>query len=112
MSRLGWIALVLVFPLTAPAFDVQATIKRADAENARLTFGAPDGRERTAKVAPDARLLDADGKELAGGLKSEQLKDGAKAVLTVVPEGSQPVITTLRLGGAGVGPAQGKAKAK
>src|SRR5205814_3384139 len=39
-------------------------------------------------------------------------KEGAKAVLTVVPEGNQPVITSIRLGGAGAGPAQAKAKAK
>src|SRR5437763_8391346 len=104
--------LLLVCPVFSWAIDVQATIKRVDAESARVTFGAPDGRERTAKVAPDARLLDADGKELVGGLKSEQLKEGAKAVLTVVPEGNQPVITSLRLGSAGAGPAQGKAKAK
>ena len=84
MSRLGCIAVVLLVPLVGRAFDVQATIKRVEAENSRLTFGAPDGRERTAKVAPDARLLDADGKDLTGGLKSEQLKEGAKAVLTVL----------------------------
>src|SRR6184192_1849644 len=99
MTRTGCIVLLLIAPLVAQGFDVQATIKRVDVENSRVTFGAPDGHDRTAKVAPDAKLLDAEGKELTGGLKSEQLKEGAKAVLTVVPEGNQPVITSLRLGG-------------
>ena len=51
-------------------------VNRLDVEN---------GRDRTAKVAPDAKLLDSAGKELTGGLKSDQLKEGVKAVLTVVP---------------------------
>src|SRR5262245_4832440 len=112
MRRVGCFVIVFVIPLVARAIDVQVTIKRVDAESARITFGAPDGRDRTAKVAADAKFLDADGKELAGGLKSEQLKEGTRAVLTVVPEGNQPVITALRLGGAGAGVAQAKAKAK
>src|SRR5437870_1108422 len=100
MTRAACIVLVLFAPLVARGIDVQATIKRVDVENARVTFGAPDGRDRTAKVAPDAKLLDAAGKDLAGGLKSDQLKEGAKAMLTVVPQANQPVITSLRLGGA------------
>ena len=48
-----------------------------------------------------------------GGLKSSQLKDGAAAVLTVEREGNQPVITGLRLGGAGAAAANSPAaKAK
>jgi hypothetical protein len=112
MIRLGCAVFVLILPPAADAFDVQATIKRVDAENARITFGAPDGRDRTARVAPDARLMDADGKELTGALNSEQLKEGAKALLTIVPEENQPVITSLRIGGAAAGPAQAKSKAK
>src|SRR3954454_5297585 len=93
--------LIVVFSAPASqAIDVQVTIKRVDVDNARLAFGAPDGRERTARVAPDAKILDADGKELVGGLKSEQIKAGVRAMLTVVPEGNQPIIRTLRLGGA------------
>src|SRR5262245_32685207 len=112
MVRLLAVLVVFLAPAIARAIDVQATIRRVAAESARITFTAPDGRDRTAKVAADAKFLDADGKDLAGGLKSEQLKDGTKALLTVVPEENQPVITSLRLGGAGAGPAQAKAKAK
>src|SRR5438874_2573857 len=100
MYRFLGVMIVFVAPVVARAIEVQATIKRVDAEGGRVTFGGPDGRERTAKLAPEAKLVDADGKDLVGGLKSEQLKEGARAVLTVVPEGNQPVITALRLGGA------------
>src|SRR5438105_832269 len=77
MTRFAAVLIAGLVPAVAGAIDVQATLKRVDVEGARITFGAPDGRDRTAKVAPDAKLLDVDGKELLGGLKSEQLKDGA-----------------------------------
>src|SRR5689334_5099923 len=109
MKQAYGLVLAMVAPVMAHAFDVQATIKRVDVANGRITFGASDGRDRTAKVAGEAKFFDADGKELAGGLKSDQLKEGVRALLTVVPEGNQPVITGLRLGGAGGGAAQAKA---
>src|SRR5437763_12310296 len=105
MTRCLAVLVLLAAPPMARAIEVQATIKRVDAEGARITFGAPDGRDRTAKVAADAKLLDGDGKALANGLKSAQLKPGARARLTVVPEGNQPIITALRLGGEGAAPA-------
>jgi hypothetical protein len=104
---------LLVSPLGAQAFEVQATIKRVDIENARLTFRASDGIERTAKVAADATFLDADGTELAGGLKSEQIKDGAEATLTVERDGNRPLLKGMRLNRKGADPAKrGAAKAK
>ncbi|HMC11699.1 MAG TPA: hypothetical protein VKH44_10430, partial [Pirellulaceae bacterium] len=112
MTRCLAVLALLVAPALSRAIEVQATIRRVDVENARLVFSAPDGRDRTAKVAADAKLLDSGGKELAGGLKSEQLKEGVKATLTVVPEGNQPVVTALRLGGAGAGASKAKAAAK
>ena len=67
MTRIGCFLLLLIATVAAQGFDVQATIKRVDVENARVTFSAPDGRDRTAKVSPDAKLLDSAGKELTGG---------------------------------------------
>src|SRR6476620_11834742 len=101
MTRFAAAFIVLLAPVVAMAIDVQVTIKRVDADGERITFSAPDGRERTAKVAPEAKLLDANGTELARGIKSEQLKEGVRARLTVVPEGNQPVIQALRLSGVG-----------
>jgi hypothetical protein len=88
---------------------VQATLKRVDVENARLTFRAPDGMERTAKVAADDNFLDANGKELVGGLKSVQLQDRTAATLTVERDGNQPLVRGVRLGGVGTGAAKGEA---
>src|SRR5439155_774771 len=69
MTRIGCIVLLLIAPLVAQGFDVQATIKRVDVENSRVTFGAPDGRDRTAKVALAQQIqpLDKDGKPAADG---------------------------------------------
>src|SRR4051812_37204345 len=92
MARFAGVFVALIAPAVTCAIEVPATLKSVDVESARITFGAPDGRERTAKVAPDAKLVDAAGNELTAGLKSEQLKAGARAMLTVVPEGNQPLI--------------------
>src|SRR5437660_634937 len=100
MIRLCVVFVALVAPAVAQAFEVRVTIKRVDAASARLTFTAPDGMDRTARVDPAAKLLDAEGKELAGGLKSPEIKEGTAATLTVEREGNQPVVKALRLGGA------------
>jgi len=109
MTRILALAALLVVPTVAAAFEVQAVIRRVDVENSRLTFRAPDGMDRTAKVAADAKFLDADGKELAGGLKSEQIREGAAATLTIERDGNQPLLKALRLRAAGAGAAKGDA---
>ena len=109
MTRILAAIVLLISPAVVSAFEVQATIKRADVENSRVTFLAPDGMERTAKVATDAKFVGADGKELAGGLKSEQLKEGTAATLTVERDGNQPLVKGVRLGRTGPGVAKGAA---
>jgi hypothetical protein len=108
-----WLAFitVTVLPATAAAIDVQGTIRRVDIEAARIVFTAPDGRDRHARVDADAKLQDVDGKDLHGGLKSQQLKEGAKVRLTVEPINGQPVIRALRLGVIGGGSASAGAAA-
>lgn len=91
MIRCFAIVVLLTFPTLCQAIDVQVTIKSVD-DDGRLVFVGPDGRQRSAKVSLDAELLDADGKPLAGGLKSELLAAGAKVSLTVIPENNQPVV--------------------
>ncbi|HEY2415971.1 MAG TPA: hypothetical protein VGI40_27265 [Pirellulaceae bacterium] len=113
MTRGICLLAILCLPGLSLAIDVQGTIKRVDVDAARIVFTAPDGRDRDAKVAADAKLLDAEGKDLNGGLKSQQLKEGTKVRLTVSPENGRPVIQALRLGGNGGGAqAEGKAAAK
>jgi hypothetical protein len=113
MVRSVFLSAVVCLPAVATAIDVQGTVKRVDADAARIVFTAPDGRDRNAEVATDAKLLDANSMELEGGLKSQQLKEGAKVRLTVVPENGQPVIKALRIGGnVGAIPAASGATAK
>src|SRR5262245_23017424 len=112
MTHWIYALVILVVPVAGWAIDVQGTLKRVDPDAARIVFTAPDGRDRNAKVAADAKLIGADGKELEGGLKSPLLKEGTKAAITVIPENNQPVIQALRLGGSDAGAANPAAAAK
>jgi hypothetical protein len=84
----------------SPGIEVSATIQKVDAPQGVLVFTA-NGQERTARVAPNAKILDRDGKDLAGGLKSEVLKPGLGVTVTVEPEGGRPLVKGIRLGQAG-----------
>jgi len=90
---------------SAPALDVKAQIKKVDAEKGVLVFIA-GGQERTARVAPDAKICDSDGKELAEGLKSAKLVEGAAVAVTVEPEGGKPVIKAIQIGNGTAAPAK------
>jgi len=95
----------------ASAFEVPGTIKSVDAGQRRVQFTAR-GQDRSATVAPDAKILDEKGSPLADGLKAEALKAGAAVVLTVERENDLPVIHAIRLGGEGALAAQPKSKAQ
>jgi hypothetical protein len=63
------------------------------------------------KIAQDVKVLGTDGKELAGGLRAPELKEGAEVTVTVEQVGGQRVIQAIRLGkraAAGGGPVGGK----
>jgi hypothetical protein len=81
----------------APAFEVEATIKKVDAEKSILVFHARE-QDRTARVAKDAKVLDANGQELAEGLKSKELKEGVRVTVTVERQGDKPVVLAIKLG--------------
>jgi hypothetical protein len=93
---LGLLLTLLVLG-NALAFEVGATIRKLDPEK-RVAEVFANGRNRTVGIAKDARILDRDGKELPGGLKSPELKEGAEVTLQVEPENGQPVIREIRLG--------------
>lgn len=103
MQRRRVLALALVMTATilvariALAFEVQATIKRVDAEARRITFFAK-GQDRSGRVAEDAKLVDTEGKPLADGLKSASLKPGAEVTLSVERGDDGPVVHAIRLG--------------
>ena len=66
----------------ARGFEVKATIKSVDAEQRRVQFHARD-QDRSATVAPEAKIVDEKGEPLADGLKAPALKPGAVVVLSV-----------------------------
>ena len=88
------------------ALTVSAQVKQLDSEKGSIAFNGPDGQTRTAQIAPDAKILDADGKDLAGGLKSDKLVAGAGVTLTVERENNKPVVHAIRLGKGGAMPNQ------
>jgi hypothetical protein len=87
------------------------TIKKVDADKGALHIHA-NGRDRVVPIAKDVKVLGTDGKELAGGLRAPELKEGAEVTVTVERAGGGPVIQAIRLGkqpGVGKRPAVGKA---
>ncbi|HEX3151799.1 MAG TPA: hypothetical protein VHR66_27250 [Gemmataceae bacterium] len=91
------IALILIAPLAA--FDAVGTVKKVDAEKSVLYVFA-NGQDRTVPIDKDAKILGADGKPLADGLKSKELKEGAEVTLTVERGDAGPIIKGIRLGKA------------
>lgn len=91
------IAALLFGAVPAPAFEAGGTLRSVNIE-ARTIRVFAGGKLRNVRVARDARILDREGKALAGGLSSGELKDGAEVTLTVEREGNEPVIQVIRLG--------------
>jgi hypothetical protein len=92
-------------------FEVRATIISVDAETRVIRFNAVQ-QDRTARVDPEAKILDEKGEPLASGLKSEALKAGTVVTLTVERVNDRPLIRSIRLG-AGLAPGeQAKVKMK
>lgn len=89
------------------AFDAVGTLKRVDADKG-IVFLHANGRDRTVKVARAVKVLGTDGKELAGGLRAGELKEGAEVTVTVEQEDGGPVIKVIRLGKQTTGQAGGK----
>ena len=82
----------------AAGFEAVGTILGVDAERGRLQIQA-NGRDRDVAIAAHARTLDAEGRPLAGGLKSAELKAGAQVTVTVESGAAgSPEIRAIRLG--------------
>jgi hypothetical protein len=99
---------VLLVAAGLSAFEAVVKIKKIDVEKGVLVLTAPNGRDHTVKVDPNAKFQDEKGKALADGLKAKQLKSGAVVTVTVEPEDNRPVVKAIRLGGrkGGVGQRQ------
>lgn len=92
------VAVLLLLPAgTLLALEAVGTIKRIDVDKGVVVVFA-NGQDRTLKIDKDVKVLDAQGKDLAGGLKSGELKEGTEVTVTVDREGGGPVLKSLRLG--------------
>src|SRR5262245_34003443 len=91
------VAYLLLITKSAIAFEVEGTIKKIDADGGMLVVQA-GGQERNVAVAPDARILDAAGKVLVGGLKAKELREGTDATFTLERGQGRPIITSIQLG--------------
>jgi hypothetical protein len=89
---------VLTFAGVALAVDHPVTIKKVDADKRVLVVHAGD-KDRSVSVAADVKVLGSDGKELADGLRTKELTDGATATISV----EKQVITAIRLTKADAG---------
>ena len=86
----------------AHAFDAVGVILQIDTQLNSLQLRT-SGADRFVHVAPDVRVLDADGKPLAGGLKAPELKPGTGITITVERGEGGPMVRAIRLGDKGIG---------
>jgi hypothetical protein len=93
---LGAVGVLLIPAGGLSAFEVEATLKKVDADNGVVVVAA-GGQDRTLRVPRDARVLDGEGKELADGLKAKELKEGTPVVLTAERQDGKPVLRSIRL---------------
>jgi hypothetical protein len=91
------LSIVSFFAGSLLAFQATGTIQKVDAEKGRLVIRV-NGQDRTVKADMNIKVLDKEGKELAEGLKSKELKEGVEATFTVEPVKNMPVIKAIRLG--------------
>jgi hypothetical protein len=87
---------VLILAGGLQAFEGVARIKGVDAEKGILVIQVGD-KERALRADKRIKVLDANGKELAAGLKAKEVKDGIEAMLTVEQENGEPVVKAIRL---------------
>jgi len=103
-------AFVCLIAAPLAAFDAEVTIKKLDLENNRLSIDA-GGKDRSVKIDNGVKVLDKDGKPLADGLKSKELKEGTEVTVTVEQVDGLPIVKAIRLGrqGAAIAKEGGKA---
>jgi hypothetical protein len=79
------------------AFEVPGTVQKVDAEKGTLVIRV-NGQDRHVKADASIKVLDKEGKELADGLKSKELKEGVEATFTIEQEKNEPIVKAVRLG--------------
>jgi hypothetical protein len=96
------IALSAVLLLTgrSSALDAVGKFKSVDLEKGVVTVFA-NGQDRLLKIDSNLKVLDAEGKELADGLKAPQFKDGTEVTVSVERGQDAMTLKTIRLGALG-----------
>ena len=107
----GVVVVVLAFASQSLGFEVGAVIRKIDIDQ-RVALVFANGRDRTVKIAGDAKVRDENGKDLTGGLGAKELKEGATVTLNVEVVGNSPTIVSIRLGGKVNAPARPNAPAQ
>ena len=88
------------------AFEAVGTIEEIDVDKGALHIHA-NGQDRIVAVAKDIRVVGMDGKLLAGGLMSKELKAGVQVTITVDAGNGAAIVQAIRLGGRRAGPDMG-----
>jgi hypothetical protein len=90
----------LLFTARASALDAVGRLKSVDLEKGFVTVFA-NGQDRKLTIDAHLKVLDAEGKEMAVGLKSPEFKEGAQVTVSVERGPGSPSLKTIRLGAVG-----------
>jgi hypothetical protein len=82
------------------ALEAVGKFKSVDVEKGVVVVFA-NGQDRQLKIDANVKVLDAEGKDLAGGLKAEAFKEGAEVTVTVDRGQNGMMLTAIRLGAIG-----------
>ena len=74
----GVVIVILAFASQSLGFEVGAVIRKIDIDQ-RVAQVFANGKDRTVKIASDAKIQDENGKDLSGGLGAKELKEGTTA---------------------------------
>lgn len=101
MFRRFALACALVLLVAAPTWALEAVgvIKSIDPQAGTLVVFA-GGQDRNLTADKDLRVLDKEGKPLADGLASKELKPDVTITVTVTPGAGRIALHTIRLGAA------------
>lgn len=91
-------SLILLLAAPARALEAVGVIKSIDPQAGTMVVFA-GGQDRFLTAEKDVRVLDKDGKPLAGGLASKELKADATVTVIVEPGAGRIALQSIRLGG-------------
>jgi hypothetical protein len=95
---LGLAVALLLFASHLSAAEFSAKIQRIDAERG-LAVVVAGGQERSLRVGPEVKLLDAQGNVLAEGLRSPLLAVGVSVTLSADRQAGGPLLKSIRISG-------------